>query len=118
MPVVNHSQSPVTDTLLSSAARTATGAGAEMAGFEGANKLVCQLEVTAASGVGPTLNVTLEDTVDGTNWNTVATFTQATGVTRSVQRVSTPFTNKLRVSYAIAGTTPSFTFSVKIYSEA
>ncbi len=37
-----------------------------------------QLDVTAASGTLPTLDVVVQDTVDGTNWNTIATFTQAT----------------------------------------
>lgn len=104
------------DTLVSTTA-TASGNGATMSGFEGAASLVAQLEVTAASGTSPTLDVVLEDTVDGTTFNTVATFTQATGVTRSVQRVTAPFTNRLRARYTITGVTPSFTFNVKVYSE-
>lgn len=117
MPIVNSSVAASTmDTVLASAARTTTGAGTEVAGFEAASALVVQLEVTASGGVTPTLDVVLQDSVDGTNWNTVATFAQAVGTTRAVQRVTTPFSNKLRASYTIAGTTPSFTFSVKSYA--
>lgn len=105
------------DTLVSTTA-TASASGSTLGGFDRASSLVAQLEVTAASGTTPTLDVVLEDTVDGTTFNTVATFTQATGVTRSVQRVTAPFTNRLRARYTIAGTTPSFTFNVKVYSEA
>lgn len=105
------------DTLFSGTA-TASGAGSPVAGFEKVSQLVAQLEVTAASGTGPTLDVVLEDSVDGTNWSTVATFAQATAAGRSVQRVSTPFTNRLRARHTVGGTVPSFTFSVKIYSEA
>lgn len=118
MPAVNITQQNAVDTLLASAARTTTGTSSEVAGFESATSLVVQLNVTAASGTSPTLDVVLQDTVDGTNWNTVATFTQATAVTRSVQRVTVPFTNRLRISYTIGGVTPSFTFSVIVYSEA
>lgn len=104
------------DTLFSATA-TASGTGSAVGGFEGASQLVAQLEVTAASGTTPTLDVVLEDSVDGTNWHTLATFAQATAAGRSVQRVSAPFTNRLRVRHTIAGTVPSFTFNVKVYSE-
>lgn len=107
-----------TVTLLASAARTATASAAGVAGFAAANNLVVQLEVTAASGTLPTLDLVMQDTVDGTNWNTVSTFTQATGTTREVKRVDTPFTDTLRVTFVIGGTNPSFTFSVKVFADA
>lgn len=107
-----------TITLLASAARTATASATGVAGFAAANNLVIQLEVTAASGTLPTLDLVVQDTVDGTNWNTVTTFTQATGTTREVKRIDTPFTDSLRVTYVIAGATPSFTFSVKTFADA
>ena len=107
-----------TVTLLASAARTATASGAAVAGFAAASNLVMQLEVTAASGTLPTLDLIVQDTVDGTNYNTVQTFTQATGTTREVKRLQTPFTDTLRVTFVIAGTNPSFTFSVKVFADA
>lgn len=60
----------------------------------------------------PTLDVTLEDTLDGTNWNTVGTFTQKTGVGRQVINVSAPYTGDLRVKWVVGGNASSFTFSV------
>ena len=107
-----------TVTLLESAARTATGAGTAVTGFAAARLLVLQLEVTAASGTLPTLDVVVQDTVDGTNYNTIATFTQATGATREVIRLTTAFTNTLRVSYTVGGTTPSFTFNVITWADS
>jgi hypothetical protein len=107
-----------TVTLLASAARTTTGASTAIPGFAAAKLLVVQLEVTAASGTLPTLDVIVEDTVDGTNYNTIATFAQKTAAGREVIRLTTAFTNTLRVSYTVGGTTPSFTFNVSTWADS
>lgn len=98
-------------------ARTASGSSAAAAGYAGAKTLRAQLEVTAASGTSPTLNVTIEDSLDGVNWNIVGTFAAKTGVGREVINVTSPFADRLRVSWAIGGTTPSFTFGVLVFDE-
>lgn len=85
-------------------------------GFGDATALRLQLNVTAISGTLPTLDVTLEDTVDGSNWNTVATFAQKTATGREMVNLlaaTTPFANQLRVKIVTGGTTPTATFSVK-----
>lgn len=98
---------------VASAARTASGSTAALDGYGGAATLRAQLNVTAASGTTPTLNVIIEDSVDGgVTWNTVGTFTQKTAVSREVINITNPFGRLLRVSWTIAGTTPSFTFAV------
>jgi len=107
-----------TVTLLASAARTTTAAGTAVTGFAAARQLVLQLQVTAASGTTPTLDVVVQDTVDGTNYTTIATFTQKTGVSREVIRLTTPFTDNLRVNYEIGGVTPSFTFNVITWADS
>jgi len=107
-----------TVTLLASAARTATVTGTAVGGLSAARSLVLQLNVTAASGTSPTLDVVVQDTVDGTNWNTIATFVQATAVTREVIRVTSAFTDQLRVVGTIGGTNPSFTFGVLTWADA
>jgi hypothetical protein len=106
-----------TVTLLASAARTATASGAGVAGFAAANNLVLQLQVTAAAGIGVTLDVVVQDTVDGTNYSTIATFAQAVSATREVIRLATPFTGTLRAVYTIGGADPSLTFSVLAYAD-
>jgi len=106
-----------TVTLLASGARTATASAAAVAGFAAANHLVLQLNVTLSSGVTPTLDVVVQDTVDGTNYATIATFTQAVSTTKEIIRLATPFTDTLRVVYTIGGVTPSFTFSVLAYAD-
>jgi hypothetical protein len=104
-------------TLAASAARTTSGNGTASLGNEPATTLRVQLECTSASGTTPTLDVVLEDSVDGTNYNVIATFTQLTGTGRQVANVTTPFTGNVRARWTIGGTTPSFTFSVVMYYE-
>lgn len=106
-----------TDEVVPSAARTASGDSGVLSGWGAASKLRAQLNVTAASGTSPTLDVVLEDTLDGANFNTIATFTQRVAAGRQVVDVTGLFTENLRVRWTIGGTTPSFTFAVNIYSE-
>lgn len=117
MPRSDFSSTGTTDTLVPSAARTASGETATFRDFGAARTIRAQLEVTAAAGTTPTLDVMIEDTVDGTNWNSVAAFTQATAASRMMLNISTPFSDRLRVRWVIGGVAPSFTFSVITYSE-
>lgn len=102
---------------MASAARTTSGNSGVLTGYGPAQTLRAQLNVTAASGTSPTLNVVIEDTLDGTNFNTVGTFAQRVGAGREVINVTTPFADSLRVAWTIGGTTPSFTFAVDWSSE-
>lgn len=102
------------ETPVASAARTATGdSGSLGPNYGSASTLRAQLNVTAASGTSPTLNVLIEDSVDeGATWNTVGTFAQRTAAGREVLNITGLFGDTLRVSWTIGGTTPSFTFAV------
>ena len=96
---------------LASAARTATGTGTAFDAAR-ATALEVTLAVTAASGTTPTLDLALQTSVDGgTTWQTVKAFSQKTGTTTDVG-VFGPLGSKLRWSWTIGGTTPSFTFTV------
>lgn len=98
--------------LLASAARTTTTTGTGQAtGNKGTARLF--LNVTAGSGTTPTLDVAIQTSYDGsTNWVAIGTaFTQATGVT-SQRKVYPGCDRYIRAVATIAGTTPSFTFSV------
>lgn len=106
-----------TDTVVPGAARTASGDTGVTHGWGAASRLRAQLDVTAAAGTSPTLDVVVEDTLDGTNWNVVGTFAQKIAAGREVINVTSPFSDRLRVRWTVGGTTPSFTFSVTIYSE-
>lgn len=108
----------VTETLVASAARSTSGDSGAKHYFGAMNRAIIQLDVTAVAGTSPSLTVTVEDTVDGANYNTLQAFTAATATGRQVIRLSDPFSDTLRVSWAITGTGPSFTFSVTAYAEA
>lgn len=118
MPSPNRGTSGQTDVLVASAARTAAGnSGTLTSGWGAVTTIRAQLNVTAASGTSPSLTVTIEDTLDGTNWNTIGSFSAKTAVSREVINITTPFSDRVRVSWTVAGTTPSFTFEVSAYTE-
>lgn len=100
-----------------SSARTASGSAAGVDGLSVQTTLRVQLDITAAAGTSPTLTVTLEDTIDGTNWNTIGTFAQKVGPGREVINITTPFADRVRATWVIGGTTPSFTFAVAAHAE-
>jgi hypothetical protein len=104
--------------VIASAARTTSGDTGAITGYSDSSTLRVQLEVTAAAGTTPTLDVVIEDTLDGTSWNVIGAFAQRTGPGREVVNVTTPFTNRIRVRWTLGGTTPSFTFSVIVVSQA
>jgi hypothetical protein len=97
---------------VASAAVTASGNSGALTGYGAATSLRAQLNVTAASGTTPTLDVVVEDSLDGTNWNTIGTFTQKTAAAREVINITTPFGDSVRVRWTVGGTTPSFTMAV------
>lgn len=80
------------------------------------------LNVTAASGTTPALDVKLQRSYDATNWTDVTSgaFAQATAV--SVKELNgIAFIGGgeyLRYVATVGGTTPSFTFSLRIRMEA
>jgi hypothetical protein len=102
--------------LVDSAARTASGSTTILTDFNDSQTARVKLNVTAASGTSPTLDVVIEDTFDdGATWNTVGTFTQRVGTGSQVISLSTPFSSNLRARWTIGGSAPSFTFSVRGY---
>ncbi len=103
---------PLTATPAPSAARTVSGNSDPQTGYGPADTLIAELNVTAVAGTSPTLDVVIEDTIDGTTWYPIGTFVQRTVVGREVLRMTQPFTDQLRVRWTIGGTTPSFTFAV------
>lgn len=102
----------VRETPVTSAARTANGNTSSFAaGYS--DTIRAQLNVTAASGTLPTLDVVIEDSVDdGATWNTIGTFAQKTTTGREVINITTPFGDLIRVRWTLGGTSPSFTFAV------
>jgi hypothetical protein len=93
-----------------SSTRTASGSGSAYVMGQ-TSTLRLTLAVTAASGTTPSLTVTVEHSPDGTTWAAHSAFTAATATT--TQRKTFGGVDRFaRVSWAITGTTPSFTFDV------
>lgn len=103
-------------TIVASAARTATGnSGAVQADISSRNLSVL-VNVTAQSGTTPTLDFSVQWSADGTNFatpdgtaDTITQFAAATGLKVKLFTVKGRF---YRVVWTVAGTTPSFTFTV------
>ncbi|MBW3643112.1 MAG: hypothetical protein KY447_09385 [Actinobacteria bacterium] len=104
-------------TFAGSAPRTASGTSAAFTSYGSADLLRCQLDVTAASGTAPTLDAVIEDSLDGVTWNVIGAFAQKLAVGREVINITTPFADMLRTRWTVAGTTPSFTFSVLVEAQ-
>ena len=101
-------------TLAPSAARTGAFTGSAFNCHE-YNQAVLTLDVTAASGTTPTLDVNVQDSADGSSWATVGSFAQKTGVA-SERKVFSGLREFIRAQHGVpGGTTPSFTYSVSGY---
>lgn len=81
------------------------------------DQLIASLNVTAVTGTNPTMDLTIQWSLDGVNWVTVMTFTQATAATQEYETLTTPFGSRLRASYIIGGDTPDFTFDITILAK-
>ena len=83
------------------------------------NEAVMFLDVTAASGTSPTLDVKIQTSPDnGTTWFDEGTaFTQAVAATKEIKKI-TNFGDIIRAVCTIGGTTPSFTFSLKMVGKS
>lgn len=103
-------------TLLAQSTVSANGTGSAIIVPRGANFLRAVLLIEGTvTGTTPTLDMSVEDSLDGVTWNTVITFAQkiATGHLDG-NAVLGGFGNLLRVRYFVGGTSsPSFPVEVK-----
>jgi hypothetical protein len=100
--------------IATSAARTATG---QSAGFATRQNEVVNIAVavTAHSGTTPTLDLSVEWSNDGSTWfsaQAADTFTQVTTTDSNFVKQFVCKAPQFRVKWTIAGTTPSYTFSI------
>lgn len=100
-------------TVAASAAKTATGNSGWL-NAEDYQALSLTLDVTAHAGTTPTLDVSVETAEDssGTRSRTVGSFTQVTTTNGTQRKSFGPLDRYYRVVWTIAGTTPSYTFSL------
>lgn len=103
---------PVTVNDIVSAAITSTATTAAISPLAGTSYKV-QIPVTAVSGTTPTMDVSIEESLDGgTNWFKVYDFPRITAV-GSYSSPKLPQTgNRVRYVQTIGGTTPSFTRAI------
>lgn len=103
--------------VLPSAARgTGTFTSGPAANAGQATDVLLAVHCTAASGTGPTLDASLEESADGAAWTAVpgSSITQLTAAGNRLA-AATITKNYVRVTSAVGGTTPSFTYSASIW---
>lgn len=105
------------DVALPSVARglgTVTSGPIAASGYAG--DVVLAVHVTAASGTSPTLNVSLEESADGSGSWTAITGSGITQLTAAGNALAyaAPSKSFVRVTATVAGTTPSFTFKATV----
>ena len=97
---------------LTKSARTVTGTS-DVKQVGDYTEMSMFVDSAACTGTTPTLDITLQDSPDGTVWHTLDTYTQiTTSVSLQVKR-KTEFGRYARLSYVITGTTPSCEFGVE-----
>ena len=105
----------ISKAILASAARIVTFTSAAFDVERGSLKFA--LDVTAASGSTPTLDIEVEHSSDGgESWESAGTpddFTQAVAATQEFITV-VPRAASYRLNCVIGGSTPSFTFRVDV----
>jgi hypothetical protein len=111
LPVVSSRGNYVTTIAIpSSPALTASGSVVlSEVDYGRATSLVVEINAKTVSGTTPSATFVVEDSIDGEKtWNVVESFTAITTAGTAVKRITSAFGNKLRLSYTISGTTPSF----------
>lgn len=100
-----------TNTDATSLARTTSGNSGTVFDDYG-NTIASVINVTATSGTGQTLDIALEQSSDGgTTWQAIYHLRRITG-TGAITIPKMTINGRRRWSWVIAGTTPSFTFSI------
>lgn len=98
-------------TIQASAVQTASGNSGTGVKIGPSSELLVFLDITAVSGTSPSLTVTVE-VFDGVKWYPHTSFPAKSAVGVDLLKLNN-FGETIRVSWAISGTSPSFTFSVK-----
>jgi len=117
MPNPSYAAPGATDTIVAPANRTTSADTGPITGWGAIQTIRTQLAVTAVAGTSPTLAMVVEDSLDGTTWYQLGTFTPATAVGAQVINIGKPFTDRLRWRWTITGNLASFAFTVLTYSQ-
>lgn len=110
----SNQEAQTTNNAVPSAARTTTGSSGSQ-DARGATTLSVIADVTAVSGTGPSMVLSIEWSHDGAAWATVDGTPDAfAAITAASKRVkSFPVKARFwRATWTITGTTPSFTFAL------
>lgn len=104
---------PITTADRASAAATTTFTSAAITPSSGQISYSVQINTTVVSGTTPTMDCVIQESLDsGTNYFDVYSFERVTAAGNLITPLMRITGNRLRYICTIAGTTPSFTFSI------
>lgn len=101
-------------TALTSSAQTVSGTASVGQLPDGYVELNIYAAVTAVAGTSPSMTVTYQCSPDGTTWFDHTSGAAITAATNQLIKIPANAGKHGRISYAISGTSPSFTFSVVV----
>lgn len=117
MSTANQRASTSVFTLKASGAVTATGQSAGVL-LDAFLEAFAALDVTVVSGTTPILDVKVQTSDDNIDWyDAGSAFAQITAASKPAVLKLTNFGNYVRAVWTIGGTTPSFTFSLKLVAK-
>ena len=93
---------------------TATATGASNTMTDNLEGFFAVIKVASVTGTSPTFDVTVDHSHNGTDWFTLATFTQITGATTEIKTISTHVMEYVRYDMTVGGTTPSAALEVNL----
>jgi hypothetical protein len=112
MPYINHGRTIPFATLLEETALAATKTEDHIDTGGPFGAMTMTLEVTAADGTLPTLDVIVQHSVDGDTWATLGGFTQVTTTPGSETKTFGPCSQYIRGKATITGTDVEYAFTL------
>lgn len=94
--------------------RTVSDDGTEVVQDPSSGGAVAHLHVTEVGGTSPTLDVTIEQSVDGLVWDDLAVFAQVDEPSAAVIEVAGDVDSYLRAVWSVGGVSPEITFTVAV----
>lgn len=112
----NNNSAPASEVITTQTNQVASGTSAEVTiPATGWTSIEFFLNVTSLTGAAPDLTFTIEETIDGTNWATAATFTpNVTAAGYYSVDVTTPISTRVRVRWVLnSGSLTDLDFNVR-----
>lgn len=97
---------------------TATGNFSAGGGWSQVRNARFQAVLSSVTGTTPSYTINVQDSIDGTNWVTVGSFTAITANGSQSLTIQAPLSDNVRFNIVVTGTTPSANVTILAQSVA